>query len=83
MNSNPVSYVPPSATQDAGNRAWRTFAQGLLVDVVTASVAVVAVAVSDIEWTEKYWLALAALVGKTVVTSAVSYLARTLVPPNV
>lgn len=68
---------------DAINRAWRTFVQGLFLDVVVAVVMVASVAVSDgVEWTSTYWLALAGLVAKTVVTSLVSYLARTLVPPK-
>lgn len=78
-----ATVYPPSASQDASNRAFRTFVQGLLVDVAAAVVTVLAVAVTSVEWTEKYWLALGALVGKTVVVSVVSYLARTVVPPKV
>jgi len=68
---------------DARNRAWRTLAQGLAVDLVATLAAALVVALADIEWTSTYWLGVASLVGKTTITSAVSYVARILVPPSV
>lgn len=71
------------AAQDARSRALRTLAQGLLVDVAaTVSVALVAV-VSDIQWTQAYWIGVASLAAKTAITTGVSYAARKLVPPAV
>ena len=75
--------APPPAVADARNRAWRTLAQGLAVDLVATLAAVLVVALADIEWTSTYWLGVASLVGKTTITSAVSYVARILVPPSV
>jgi hypothetical protein len=78
-----MTTYPPSVQADAKNRAWRTFAQGLLVDVGVAVVLVLVVAFStEIEWTPTYWLALASTLGKTVLLSAVSYASRKLVPPH-
>jgi hypothetical protein len=78
-----MTTYPPSVQADAKNRAWRTFAQGLLVDVAVAVVLVLVVAFgANIEWTPTYWLALASTLGKTVLLSAVSYASRKLVPPQ-
>jgi len=72
-------------TADAKNRAWRTFVQGLLVDVAAAVVLAIgpAVAGADFAWSKAYWLTLAGLAAKTAVQSAVSYVARKAVPPAV
>lgn len=73
----------PSVSVDASNRAWRTFLQGLLLDVVVALVLVMSTATSaTIEWTRTYWLALASLGAKSAIQAGVSYLARKLVPPK-
>lgn len=73
------------ATADAKNRAWRTFAQGLLVDVVAAAVLVVgpALSSSDFAWSKAYWLTVGGLVAKSVLTSVVSYVGRKVAPPAV
>ena len=76
-----VLPVPVSASADAKNRAWRTAVQGLALDVLTAIVLVLSVAVTDLRWTRAYWVALGLLVAKTGIQSAVSYGARNLVPP--
>jgi hypothetical protein len=68
-------------TADAKNRAWRTAVQGLLLDVSTAVVMVLATAVTDLRWTRDYWVTLGLLLAKTAIQSAVSYTARKLVPP--
>lgn len=84
-----ADYVPEhSATgrgeveRDARQRAWRTFWQGFLVDVGAAVVAVLVTALVDIQWTEEFWLAVGSLAAKTLIMSAVSYLARRVVPPS-
>jgi hypothetical protein len=66
---------------DARNRAFRTFVQGLGVDVGTAVCLALSVGLTDVRWTSAFWAALALSVGKTVVTSAVSYVARKALPP--
>lgn len=70
-------------TQDARNRAWRTFLQGLLVDVAVAVVFAVgpSVAGSDFAFTRVYWLGLGVLAARTAVQAAVSYVARRKLPP--
>jgi hypothetical protein len=78
-----MGTYPPSVQADAANRAWRTFAQGLLFDVAVAVVAVLVTAFTSIEWTSTYWLALASSLGKTILVAVVSYAARKLTPPAV
>ena len=73
--------APVSATADAKSRALRTAIQGLIVDVSVAVVGVATTAVADVRWTRAYWAALGLLVAKTAVQSAVSYVARRVVPP--
>jgi len=77
--------IPPSTDVDAKNRAFRTFVQGLGVDVVSATALAVVpmLAGSDFAWSRAYWLAVAGLAGKTAVLSAVSYVARKVAPPAV
>ncbi|WP_427422650.1 hypothetical protein [Lysinibacillus fusiformis] len=74
---------PPDATTDARNRAWRTLAQGLAVDVAASVVLAVgpAIAGADFAWTKAYWLTVAGLAAKSAVTAVVSYFARKLLPP--
>lgn len=74
--------APADASTDAKNRAWRTFLQGLLLDVVTTVAVAVAAQLSDIRWTKEYWLGVAALVGKSVVMAVVAYVMRKVAPPK-
>ena len=80
-----ASTYQAGVTADAKNRAWRTFAQGLLVDVVAAIVLVVgpALTASDFAWSKAYWLTVGGLLAKTVLTSVVSYVGRKVAPPVV
>lgn len=66
---------------DAKNRAWRTLVQGLGVDVVGAVLALLSTQLVDIRWTRAFWLALAAMLVKTVIQTVVAYVTRHLVPP--
>lgn len=66
---------------DAKSRALRTLAQGLLLDVATAVVAVAATWIPGVQWTRAWWTALGLLVAKTALVAAVAYAARRLVPP--
>lgn len=68
---------------DAKNRAWRTFVQGLALDVATTLVMLLATTLPGVQWTRTWWLALGGLLAKTAVQTAVAYLARKLVPPAV
>jgi len=70
---------------DAKNRAWRTFVQGLGIDLAVALVLAVGPALvgSDFAWSRAYWSALGLLAAKTAVHTVVSYVARKVVPPAV
>jgi hypothetical protein len=77
----PLLPIPTPASVDARNRAARTLAQGLLLDVGAAAAAVAATGLADVHWTRAWWVALGLLVVKTALQAAVSYAARKLVPP--
>lgn len=70
---------------DAKNRAWRTFVQGLGIDLAVALVLAVGPELvgADFAWTRGYWTAVGLLAAKTVVHTVVSYVARKVVPPAV
>lgn len=78
-----MTVYSSTSQADARNRAVRTLAQGLALDVGVAVVSVAAVAVGDVHWTRAWWAALGLLVAKTAVQAAVSYAARRLLPPKV
>lgn len=66
---------------DARRRALRTLLQGLLLDVATAVIAVLTVALTNVSWTREWWLGLGGLLVKSVSTAVMSYIARRVVPP--
>ena len=66
---------------DARNRAWRTFIQALGIDVATAVAAVLVVALTDIQWTQDFWIGIGLLAAKTAVQTVVAYVGRKAVPP--
>jgi hypothetical protein len=74
---------PPSATADARNRAWRTFIQGLGVDVALAVTGGVSLAVAspDFAWTRAYWLGVGLSLAKTTLTTITAYVMRKAAPP--
>lgn len=67
---------------DAKDRAWRTFIQGLGIDVGVAVVLVLAVAFTKIEWTPAYWQGLGLSLGRTILQTGVAYLMRVFVKPH-
>lgn len=77
-----MTYQTPASVQaDAANRSFRTFVQGLLLDLAVAVVLVLATAFSAIEWTQTYWIALGLTVAKTVLQTVVAYVMRLKVAP--
>ena len=88
----PLPLTVASLTQDARNRALRTFVQGLVVDVVVAvAVILLPQLASAHSFADLNWGLLAFLLAKTVVVSGLSYVMRrfgdtsrlpTLVPPS-
>lgn len=78
--------TPAPVKADARNRAFRTFMQGLLVDVATAAVLAIGPSLLNIGspqfvWSKAYWIAVGGLAAKSVVTAGVSYVMRRVVPP--
>ena len=76
-----MSPVDP-VVEDARVRAFRSFAWGLLVDVSTAVVLVLATAFTDIRWTREYWTVLGLMIAKSVLQAVVAFFMRKLVPPT-
>lgn len=71
-----------AVNEDAKDRAWRTFLQGLGIDVAIAVTVVLALAFTDIQWTAEYWFALGGSLGRTVLQSGVAYVMRVFVKPR-
>jgi hypothetical protein len=67
--------------RDARVRGWRSFVQGLLIDVTVAATVFLLTVISDLEWTRVYWIMVGLGLAKSVVQGIVSYLARKLVKP--
>jgi heme/copper-type cytochrome/quinol oxidase subunit 4 len=75
-------YNDALTKSDAKNRAWRTFLQGLAIDVAVSLVLFLYAATSVIEWTKTYWILLGLAFAKTLIQSAVASVMRRLVPPK-
>lgn len=67
---------------DAKDRAWRTFLQGMGIDVAIAVTLVLMLAFTDIKWTAEYWAALGLSVGRTLLQTCVAYVMRVFVGPR-
>jgi hypothetical protein len=79
-----MATYPPSATVDARNRAWRTFVQGLGVDVALSGAGALTIAMTapEFAWSKAYWVGVGLAVAKTVLTTATAYVSRKLKPPQ-
>ncbi|WP_418344919.1 hypothetical protein [Rhodococcus pyridinivorans] len=68
---------------DARNRSWRTFVQGLAIDLGFALLSVLALALSDFDFLSgAAWATLGVLVLKTIIQTAISYIARLKIAPR-
>lgn len=67
--------------RDARNRAWRTFLQGLGIDIGTGLLVTLASAFNMIEWSWAFWAALGLLLAKTLLQSLVASIMRRVIPP--
>lgn len=67
---------------DAVSRATRTIVQNLLIDVLTALVALLTTALPGVEWTERWWTMLGLMLCKTALATIASYLHRILAAPS-
>lgn len=72
---------PAVVESDAKTRGWRSFVQGLLIDVAVAATVFLVSVISDLEWTRVYWVVLGLGLAKSVVQGIVSYFARKLITP--
>lgn len=72
-----------TVTQDAQQRAARTFWQGLAIDllITVSGTLLLALADSPLVWTAAYWAGLGTLLLKTVLTAVASFLVRYWRPP--
>ena len=68
---------------DAKSRSWRTFLQGLIIDLGFALTAILTTLAGVDPFAKETWLVFGALVVKTVVQTAVSYLSRLQVTPTI
>jgi hypothetical protein len=69
--------MTPEVTADALERAWRTLWQGFLVDGLAAAGAGLVILLADGDLTSPvFWNAAALMVGKSILTSMASYMAR-------
>lgn len=75
--------LPATAAVDARNRAFRTFVQGLGIDVLIAVLLVLVPAVAGLEWSVAWWAALGLAAARSALGAGVAYLARMFVPPAV
>lgn len=71
----------PRLRQDAGNRAYRTFLQGLGIDILVA-VSILAYNLSSSPDDELSWLLIGASLARTVVQSAAAYIMRAFLDPS-
>lgn len=68
---------------DARNRSWRTFVQGLAIDLGFALLSVLTLALSDFDFLSgAAWATLGVLVLKTIIQTAISYIARLKITPR-
>lgn len=81
-------YAPTLTTQivariqSAKLKAFQSFMRGLLVDVSAFVITVLITAFTDIKWTKEYWIALAGLLGKTILQASAAYIARRFYPQS-
>ena len=76
-----MMIVPRTAAEDARVRALRTLMWGLMVDVFTATGAVLLDQAGEIKWERAYWIALSAMLAKTAVQTALAWAGRHIFPP--
>ena len=68
---------------DAKSRGWRTFWQGLAIDVFAALLAVLATLTGLDPFARETWIIIGALAVKTLIQTVISYLARLRVTPTI
>lgn len=72
----------PAARTDAANRGFRTFVQGVAIDVCVAIAAVLLLWLPDADLSSREaWIVLGTSVAKSVLTALASYVMRLKVAP--
>jgi hypothetical protein len=80
----PTPIPPPSVAVDAKNRAWRTFIQGLLSDVLITALVTLTAALSDpgFVFSRVYLTGVAILIAKSALSAGIAYGMRYSKPPG-
>jgi heme/copper-type cytochrome/quinol oxidase subunit 4 len=68
--------------KDAEVRGWRSFMQGLGIDVVVAITVFLVTVIADLEWTRTYWIMVGLGLARSVVQGIVAYFARKFIKPS-
>jgi hypothetical protein len=66
----------------ASERGWRTFWQGIAIDITVALMLAASGPLMDLQWTPVYWTTLGLLLAKTLIQSFVANVMRRLVSPK-
>lgn len=79
-----IANHSPQAKADARDRAWRSFVQLILLDIVAALVPIATdiLGQTDLWGSKSYWVTVAALLGKTILGVGLSYLMRLVKEPK-
>lgn len=78
-----VIQSPGGVRADAKSRSLRTLVMGFLFDLLATLSIVLAPHLADLDISSKaQWMVIGSLVIKTILTSAISYLARLKIAPN-
>lgn len=94
LRGQQIDHTAPSVTAttargeelviaDAKNRSWRTFVQGLAIDVVIALIALAGTLTHVEGLNQLGWITIAALVVKTLIQAAMAYVMRIRISPTV
>jgi hypothetical protein len=73
----------PLVIADAKSRSWRTFVQGIAIDIFIALVAVLATVSNFDPFQKETWIVVGALVVKTIIQSITAFVMRLRVTPTV
>jgi hypothetical protein len=83
VQSKPESKGTDLVKADAKNRSWRTFVQGMIVDIGFALMALVATLSGADPFVKETWILFGVLVVKTIITAAISYIMRLRKTPTI
>ena len=73
--------IPKSATDDARQRAIRSYLGGLIVAVAADVVPILEASAGNLQWSRAWWIALGITVASPALHAAAAYVLRHLAPP--